>query len=97
MVGNESSQSMERERLLQEIIFIEATRLIHKTCSQNQRVWPLKPWDDIEETGHNRRQSTELEEAVSSIPTSTLFANSKPERVIQRILAIATVPGASGS
>ena len=78
-----------------EIVFAKGgTRLIRKTYLKNQKgLAPSTLWDNIEETGHNRQAKYELKKLFPETPTSELFATPKPERVIQRILTIATSPG----
>ncbi|MDQ3573323.1 MAG: site-specific DNA-methyltransferase [Actinomycetota bacterium] len=50
-------------------------------------------WVDLEETGHNRQAKSELKKLFPGFPTSELFATPKPERLIQRILQVASKPG----
>lgn len=50
-------------------------------------------WVDLEETGHNRQAKSELKRLFPGVPTSELFATPKPERLIRKILMVATVPG----
>lgn len=50
-------------------------------------------WFDIEETGHTRQAKAEQKKLFKGMPTSSLFKTPKPEKVIQKILSIATKPG----
>jgi adenine-specific DNA-methyltransferase len=47
-------------------------------------------WVDLEETGHNRQAKSELKRLFPGVETSELFATPKPERLLRRILMIAT-------
>jgi adenine-specific DNA-methyltransferase len=90
-----SRESMEEKIASGEIVFAkEGTRLIRKTYLKNQKgLAPSSLWDNIEETGHNRQAKYELKKLFPDTLTSELFATPKPERVIQRILTIATDKG----
>lgn len=50
-------------------------------------------WVDPDETGHNRQAKTELKRLFAGIPTSQLFATPKPERLLSKILRVASNPG----
>jgi adenine-specific DNA-methyltransferase len=50
-------------------------------------------WVHLEETGHNRQAKSELKRLFPGVPTSDLFATPKPERLLRRILMVATVGG----
>lgn len=54
---------------------------------------PSNLWIDLEETGHNRQAKYELKKLFPGIPTSALFKTPKPEKLLARIINIATVPG----
>ena len=90
-----SSETMNEKIVSGEIVFVkEGTRLIRKTYLKNQKgLSPSSLWDDIEETGHNRQAKYELKKLFPDVPTSELFQTPKPERVIHRIVTIATNPG----
>lgn len=69
-------------------------RLIRKTYLADQGgLAPSSMWGDIEETGHNRQAKYELKKLFPGIPTSELFKTPKPERLIWRILQVASEPG----
>lgn len=78
-----------------QIVFSEdGARLIKKTYLEDQSgLAPSTLWDDITETGHNRQAKYELKRLFPDVPTSELFATPKPERLIHKILTIATDPG----
>lgn len=78
-----------------EIIFSQdGKRIVRKTYLANQKgLAPSSLWDNIEETGHNRQAKYELKKLFPEVPTSELFKTPKPERLMQRILHIATKPG----
>ena len=50
-------------------------------------------WVDLDETGHNRQAKAELKRLFPGVPTSELFATPKPERLLLKILSVATEPG----
>lgn len=69
-------------------------RLTRKTYLADQSgLAPSSVWADVEETGHNRQAKYELKKLFPGKPTSELFKTPKPERLIYRILAVATNPG----
>ena len=72
----------------------DGTRLIKKTYLADQSgLAPSTLWGDIDETGHNRQAKYELKKLFPETATSDLFATPKPERLIKRILEIATNTG----
>lgn len=50
-------------------------------------------WTDLAETGHNRQAKNELKRLFPGVPTSQLFATPKPEKLLKKILMVATRPG----
>lgn len=54
---------------------------------------PSTLWADLEETGHNRQAKYELKTLFPERAVSDLFGTPKPERLLKRILEIATLPG----
>ena len=90
-----SRESIDEKIASGEIVFTkEGTRVIRKTYLKNQKgLAPSSLWDNIEETGHNRQAKYELKKLFPATATEELFATPKPERVVQRILMIATDPG----
>jgi adenine-specific DNA-methyltransferase len=72
----------------------DGTRLIRKTYLADQGgLSPSTVWADVEETGHNRQAKYELKKLFPDTPTAELFATPKPERLVKRVLEIATEPG----
>lgn len=49
-------------------------------------------WADLDQTGHNRQAKYELKNLFPGLPTAQLFKTPKPERLMRRILAVATDP-----
>jgi adenine-specific DNA-methyltransferase len=78
-----------------EIVFsADGTRVIKKTYLKDQKgLAPSTMWDDIEDTGHNRQAKYELKKLFPKIATADLFATPKPERLLKKILLVATRPG----
>ena len=78
-----------------QIVFVDdETRLVHKTYLADQKgLAPSSIWHDISQTGHNRQAKYELKKLFPDIPTTELFSTPKPERLIERILMIATREG----
>jgi adenine-specific DNA-methyltransferase len=77
-----------------EIIFSQdGKRVIKKTYLKDQSgLSPSTMWDDLEETGHNRQAKYELKKLFPDVPTSELFSTPKPEKLLSKILTIATNP-----
>lgn len=70
------------------------TRVIHKTYLADQKgLAPSSMWHDIKQTGHNRQAKYELKKLFPDKPTTELFSTPKPERLIERVLRIATNEG----
>lgn len=78
-----------------EIVFTsDGRRIIRKTYLADQDgLSPSSIWADLEETGHNRQAKYELKKLFPSAATAELFKTPKPERLIQRVLQIATNAG----
>jgi adenine-specific DNA-methyltransferase len=78
-----------------EIVFSpDGRRVIKKTYLKDQGgLAPSTMWDDIEETGHNRQAKYELKKLFPTVETSELFATPKPEKLIRKVLMVATRPG----
>lgn len=78
-----------------EIVFNrEGTKIVRKTYLKNQEgLAPSSLWDEIDHTGHNRQAKYELKKLFPDVATAELFATPKPEKVVERILTIATNPG----
>lgn len=90
-----SKESMEEKLASGEIIFSkDGTRIIRKTYLADQKgLSPSTLWDNIEETGHNRQAKYELKKLFPGIQTAELFRTPKPERLLHKIIHIATNPG----
>lgn len=54
---------------------------------------PSSLWSSLEETGHNRQAKYELKNIFPDKEVSALFGTPKPERLIKRVLDLATAPG----
>lgn len=54
---------------------------------------PSTLWADLDQTGHNRQAKYELKQLFPERAASELFATPKPERLLARILDLATEPG----
>lgn len=78
-----------------EIVFSQdGSRIIRKTYLADQKgLAPSSMWADIDETGHNRQAKYELKKLFPGVPTAELFKTPKPERLIQKVLHVSTVPG----
>ncbi len=90
-----SRELIEEKIATGEIIFTNGgTKILRKTYLNNQKgLAPSSLWDDIEDTGHNRQAKYELKKLFSETTTSELFATPKPERLLKKIIHIATNPG----
>jgi adenine-specific DNA-methyltransferase len=77
-----------------EVVFsADGKRVIKKTYLKDQGGLSASTmWDDIEDTGHNRQAKYELKKLFPDSATSDLFATPKPERLIKKVLMIATRP-----
>jgi adenine-specific DNA-methyltransferase len=90
-----SKESVEEKIATGEIIFTHGgTRIVRKTYLADQGgLSPSSMWSDIEDTGHNRQAKYELKKLFPDVQTADLFKTPKPERLIRKILQIATAPG----
>ena len=90
-----SKENIDEKIATGEIIFSpDGTRLIRKTYLAEQKgLSPSSLWSDIEDTGHNRQAKYELKKLFPDSPTSELFSTPKPEKLIKKILNIATNEG----
>lgn len=88
-----------REKLASgEIILVEPeagrSRLIRKTYLADQGgLAPSTLWGDIDVTGHNRQAKYELKKLFPDSTTSDLFKTPKPERLMHRVMQVATTVG----
>jgi adenine-specific DNA-methyltransferase len=71
----------------------DGTRLIYRTYLWEQGGLPPSTlWASVEETGSNRKAKNELK-ALFGLPSKEVFATPKPERLMKRIMEIATDHG----
>lgn len=71
----------------------DGTRIVYRTYLREQGTLPPSNlWDKVEETGSNRKAKNELK-ALFGLPAKQVFDTPKPERLLQRIIHIATNPG----
>lgn len=75
-----------------EIIYSpDGRRIIKKTYLKDQKgLAPSTLWDTIDDTGHNRQAKYELKKLFPEVETSQLFSTPKPERLLERIIYLAT-------
>lgn len=73
----------------------DGKRLIRRTylADMEKGLPPSTLWTDLDETGHNRQAKYELKNLFPEIPVTSLFGTPKPERLIEKILKLATNPG----
>ena len=72
----------------------DGTNLRRRTYLLDHKGLPASSlWVDLQETGHNRQAKAELKRLFPGSATSDLFATPKPERLMRRILRVATRPG----
>jgi len=72
----------------------DGSKLFKKTYLADQKgLAPSTVWGEIDDTGHNRQAKYELKKLFPDKTTADLFATPKPERLIRKILHIATKPG----
>ncbi len=72
----------------------DGKRLIRRTyLADMEGLPPSTLWTDLDETGHNRQAKYELKNLFPEIPVTSLFGTPKPERLIFKILSLATDPG----
>lgn len=72
----------------------EGTNIRRRTYLADMKGLPPSTlWAELEATGHNRQAKYELKNLFPDREVTELFGTPKPERLIQRILDIATNPG----
>lgn len=72
----------------------DGTAIRRRTYLQDQRgVPPSTLWDDLEVTGHNRQAKYEQKRLFPEREKEEWFPTPKPERLLKRILELATQPG----
>jgi adenine-specific DNA-methyltransferase len=87
-----SRSTLERKLAEGEIRFTgDGTGIRRRTYLRDHKGLPASSlWVDLDETGHNRQAKAELKRLFPGVATSELFATPKPERLICRILTVAT-------
>jgi len=78
-----------------EIVFKDGgKKIMRKTYLADQKgLAPSSLWHDLNDTGHNRQAKYELKKLFPNEKTSELFKTPKPERLIRKVLQVATEPG----
>ncbi|WP_374393432.1 site-specific DNA-methyltransferase [Tabrizicola sp.] len=72
----------------------DGKRLIRRTYLSDQSgLPPSSLWVDLDETGHNRQAKYELKNLFPEIPVTSLFGTPKPERLLRKVMEVATNPG----
>lgn len=73
----------------------DGKRLIRRTYLNDMErgLPPSTLWTDLEETGHNRQAKYELKNLFPDVPVTSLFGTPKPERLIEKVMKLATNPG----
>lgn len=87
-----SRETIDEKMRTGEIRFSEdGKRLIRRTYLADQvGLPPSSLWVDLEETGHNRQAKYELKNLFPEVAVTSLFGTPKPERLLKKILEIAT-------
>lgn len=71
----------------------EGTRIVYRTYLYEQgKLPPSDLWDDVDETGSNRKAKNELK-ALFGLPAKQVFDTPKPESLLHRIISIGSDPG----
>ncbi len=72
----------------------DGKRLIRRTYLKDQEGLPPSTlWVDLEDTGHNRQAKYELKNLFPDVPVTSLFGTPKPERLLKKVIDVATNPG----
>ena len=72
----------------------DETRLIRRTYLKDMKGLPPSTlWTDLEITSHNRAAKYELKNLFPEVAVTDLFATPKPEKLLARVIALATTPG----
>ncbi|RMX06061.1 site-specific DNA-methyltransferase [Corticibacter populi] len=91
-----SKDTIEEKIKAGEIRFSEdGKRIIRRTYLQDmdKGLPPSNFWASLDDTGHNRQAKYELKNLFPEIPTVELFGTPKPERLLRKILELATNSG----
>jgi adenine-specific DNA-methyltransferase len=71
----------------------EGNRIVYRTYLWEQKDLPPSTlWSDVDQTGSNRKAKNELKK-LFGLPAKQVFDTPKPERLMKRIIEIATDPG----
>ncbi len=71
----------------------DGTRIVYRTYVKEQGALPPSNlWGSVEETGSNRKAKNELK-AMFGLPAREVFSTPKPERLLERVIHIASNPG----
>lgn len=71
----------------------QGTRIIYRTYLREQGSLPPSDlWDDVSETGSNRKAKNELK-TLFGLPAKQVFSTPKPEALLRRIITIASNQG----
>lgn len=73
----------------------DGKRIIRRTYlyEMKEGLPPSNLWFDLDETGHNRQAKYELKNLFPDVKVTDLFSTPKPEKLIKKILDLATNPG----
>ena len=90
-----SKETIEEKMAAGEIYFNkDYTNIKRRTyLSDSRGLPPSSLWIDLEETGHNRQAKYEQKKLFPDWDKSKWFATPKPEKLIEKVLLIATNPG----
>jgi adenine-specific DNA-methyltransferase len=73
---------------------VDGKRLIRRTyLKELGGLPPSNLWVDLEETGHTRQAKYELKGLFPDVKVTDLFSTPKPEKLIKRVVDLATGPG----
>ncbi|MBX3352984.1 MAG: site-specific DNA-methyltransferase [Phycisphaeraceae bacterium] len=90
-----SKETIEEKMAAGEIRFSpDGKRLIRRTYLRDMvGLPPSSVWVDVDETGHNRQAKYELKGLFPDVPVTSLFRTPKPERLLKRVIELASNPG----
>jgi adenine-specific DNA-methyltransferase len=90
-----SKETIDEKLATGEMRFSEdGTRLIRRTYLADMKGLPPSTlWTELSETGHNRQAKYELKNLFPDVKVTDLFGTPKPERLIRKVLSLATDPG----
>ena len=90
-----SKETLEEKMATGEIRFNEDyTSIKRRTYLYEQKgLPPSSLWAELEETGHTRQAKYEQKKLFPEMNKNTWFATPKPEKLIERVLTLATNPG----